>query len=174
MVEDILNYLGFKNRYDFVKEEVDSLHSGISALITIDRENIGFIGKVHPSINKDNIYVFELSLSKILDLSIKPIKYKEISKYPSITKDLAFILDDNITSKEVMDTIKKKGGKMLQSINVFDVYKGENLEEGKKSLAFSLVFQDSERTLSDEEVMEVFENIYKEVEKKHNAILRDK
>lgn len=174
MVEDILNYLGFKNRYDFVKEEVDSLHSGISALITLDRENIGFIGKVHPSINKDNIYVFELSLSKILDLSIKPIKYKEISKYPSITKDLAFILDDNITSKEVMDTIKKKGGKMLQSINVFDVYKGENLEEGKKSLAFSLVFQDSERTLSDEEVMEVFENIYKEVEKKHNAILRDK
>ena len=101
------------------------------------------------------------------------MKYKEISKYPGISKDMAFILDDNITSEEVIKTIKKAGGKLVNSIKVFDLYKGSNLSENKKSLAFNLYFEDSNKTLTLDEVTVVFDKIIAEVEKKYNAILRN-
>ena len=174
VLENLLDYLGFKNRYQLVEKEIDGIHPGISAEITLDREPIGFIGRVHPSIIKDDVYVIELSMTKIVDKKIKPIKFKEISKYPSIVKDLAFIIKKDITSGELVDTIRKTGGKLLTNIEVFDVYTGENVSPDEKSIAYSLTFSDPTRTLSDEEVMQIFNKIIEEVEKKHNAILRDK
>ena len=115
-----------------------------------------------------------MSLSKIVEKTIKPIKYKEISKYPSIVKDLAFIIKKDITSGSLIETIKKAGGKLLTNIEVFDVYTGENVKEDEKSIAYSLTFSDPTRTLSDEEVMQIFNKIIDEVTKKHNAVLRDK
>jgi phenylalanyl-tRNA synthetase beta chain len=153
---------------------IDGIHPGISCEITLDREAIGYMGKVHPNIVKDDVYVFEISLNKLIEKKVKPIKFKEISKYPSIVKDLAFIVDDCVTSNVLVDTIKKASGKMLTNIDVFDVYKGEHLEDGKKSIAYSLTFSDATRTLSDEEVMVIFNKVIDEVTKKHNAILRDK
>ena len=105
---------------------------------------------------------------------IKPLKYKEAPRYPTIEKDCAFILDKNVTAGSVLDTIKKAGGRLLDSINVFDVYTGENVGEGKKSIAYNLTFMDSSRTLTDAEVMEVFNNIIDKVCKEYNATLRDK
>ena len=174
ILENVLDYLGLKNRYHLVVRELDSMHPGISAEVELDREPIGFIGRVHPSIMKDDVYVIELSMTKIVDKKIKPIKFKEISKYPSIVKDLAFILNKDITSGEVEDTIKKTGGKLLTNIDVFDVYTGENVRADEKSIAYSLTFSDPTRTLSDEEVMQIFNKIIDEVVKKHNAVLRDK
>ena len=100
--------------------------------------------------------------------------YKDIPKFPSISKDIAFILDKNVTAGEVMATIKKAGGKLLQTISVFDVYTGENVSADKKSIAFNLTFQDPTRTLTEEEVMTVFNNIIDKVKASHNAELRDK
>ena len=174
VLENLLDFLGLKNRYQLQVAELDSMHPGISAEITLDREPIGFIGRVHPSIAKDDIYVLEISMTKLVDKKIKPIKYKEISKYPSIVKDLAFIINKNVTSGEIVDTIKKTGGKLLTNIEVFDVYTGENVKEDEKSIAYSLTFSDPTRTLNDEEVMQVFNRIIEEVVKKHNAVLRDK
>ena len=174
VLENLLDFLGLKNRYQLNVAELDSMHPGISAEITLDREPIGFIGRVHPSIAKDDIYVFEISMTKLVDKKIKPIKFKEISKYPSIVKDLAFIINKDVTSGEIVDTIKKTGGKLLTNIEVFDVYTGENVKENEKSIAYSLTFSDPTRTLNDEEVMQVFNKIIEEVAKKHNAILRDK
>ena len=109
-----------------------------------------------------------------MNKKVRPIKFKEISKYPSIVKDLAFVVDDDTTSREIVDTIKKAGGKLLTNIDVFDLYKGENLDSSKKSIAYSLTFSDPTRTLTEEEVMEIFNKIINEVIKKNNASLRDK
>ena len=174
ILENLLDYLGLKNRYQLKESIVDGIHPGISCEVTLDREPIGYMGKVHPNLLKDDVYVLELSMNKLVDKKIKPIKFKEISKYPSITKDLAFIIDDEITSATLVETIKKASGKMLSNIEVFDVYKGEHLEPNKKSIAYSLTFSDPTRTLSDEEVMVIFNKVIDEVTKKHNAVLRDK
>ena len=173
IVEDILDYMGFKNRYTFELGTCSDLHPGVSADIMLDRKKIGVIGKVHPKISKDDIYVFELSLQALM-AKIKPIKYKEAPKYPVIERDCAFILDKNITSGEVVTTIKKAGGRLLTDINVFDVYTGVNISEDKKSIAYKLTFMDPARTLTDEEVMEAFNNIINKVCATHNAELRDK
>lgn len=174
VVENLLNYLGLSNRYQFNEAVIDGIHSGISCEITIDKEKIGYMGKVHPNILKDDVYVFEISLNKLMEKKIRPIKFKEISKYPSVSKDVAFIVDENKKSKEIVDTIKKTAGHLLTDIQVFDLYKGENLDNNKKSIAYSLTFTDTSKTLSDEEVMKIFNKIIEDVTKKHSAILRDK
>ena len=170
IVENVLDYLGFKNRYTFVAETLLEIHPGISAKILLEREEIGIIGRVHPSYKKDEIYVAELSMTKLYNKQIKPLKFKEASKYPEITKDLAFVVDNNVESEVIKNQIKKSGGRLLDTIDVFDVY--ENIEEGKKSIAYKLVFKDPNKTLQDDEVMEVFNKIIKEVEEKVGAKLR--
>ena len=170
IIENLLDYLGFKNRYTFVASEIPELHPGISAKILLDREEIGVIGRVHPSYKKDEIYVAELSMTKLYNKQVKPIKFKEASKYPEIVKDLAFVIDNEVESEVIKNQIKKSGGRLLDNVEVFDIY--NNIEEGKKSIAYKLTFKDASKTLSDEEVMEVFNKIIKEVEEKTNAKLR--
>ena len=173
IVENLLDYMGFKNRYSFEVSKVSDLHPGISANILLDRKVIGTIGRVHPKLIKDEVYVFELSLQALMS-KIKPLKYKEAPKYPTIEKDAAFILDKNVMAGNVMETIKKAGGRLLTDVSVFDVYTGENVSNDKKSLAFNLAFMDENRTLREEEVMEIFNKIIDKVCTTHNAVLRDK
>ena len=172
IVENLLDYLGLKNRYSFVVDTISDLHPGISAKIILDREEIGIIGRVHPNVKKDEIYVFELSMNKLIK-QIKPLKYKEASKYPSITKDMAFIVKKDVSSSDIQSIIKKVGGRLLTDIDVFDVYVGENVGEDEKSIAYTLTFSDPTRTLSDEEVTQLFRQIIEKVEQT-GAKLRDK
>ena len=174
IIENLFKYLGFKNRYSFEKVEVKELHPGISASILIDRKPIGIIGKVHPTLVKDDVYVAEISMTKLYEFNIKPLKFKEASKYPEITKDMAFIVKKDITAGQIIDVIKKSGGRLLTDIDIFDVYTGENVANDEKSIAFKLTFNEPTRTLNDDEVMEVFNNIINNVIKEFNAILRDK
>ena len=171
IVENLLDYLGFKNRYSFVQaNDLPEMHPNMSARIMLDRNEIGIIGRVHPSIKKDEIYVCELNLNSLLS-RVKPIKYKTASKYPSIEKDFAFIVNNDVTNAEMKEAIKKSAGRILDSVNIFDIY--ENIEEGKKSMAYKLVFKDETRTLSDEEVMVVFNKVIKDIETKFDAKLRN-
>lgn len=170
MVENILDYLGLKNRYTFeVANDIKELHPGMSARILLDRKPIGIIGRIHPSIKKDEIYVCELSINALMT-NVKPLKYKEASKYPEIVKDVAFVVDNNCSNNDIITAIKKSGGRLLDSVDIFDIYR--DIEEGKKSMAYKLVFKDATRTLSDDEVMEVFNKIISDVESKLNAKLR--
>ena len=173
MVEDLLDYLGFKNRYSFERLEGNCLHPGVSASILLDREAIGIIGKIHPRFSKDEIYVFELSMNALMK-NTKPLKFKEANKYPTIEKDMAFIIDKEVLAKDLMTTIRKAGGRILSDISIFDVYEGDRISSGKKSMAFKLKFESFEKTLTDNEVMQVFNNIVEKVIKNHDAILRDK
>lgn len=172
IVEDLLDYMGFKNRYSFTTGGVDDLHPGISAKILLDKKEIGIIGRVHPKILKDEVYVFEISLQALMT-EIKPLKYEEAPKYPSMEKDMAFILDKSIEAGKVIDIIKKAGGRILSDVTVFDVYEGENIDNSKKSIAFKLNFMDINRTLNEEEVMQSFKKIIEKVESEFQAKLRD-
>lgn len=170
IVENVLDYLGFKNRYSFeVDKSIKELHPGISARIMLDRKPIGIIGRIHPSLKKDDIYVCEIAINPLMS-SIKPIKYKEANKYPEMVKDVAFVVDNETTNSELEAAIKKSGGRLLSNIEIFDIY--NNIEEGKKSMAYKLTFVDSTRTLTDDEVMEVFNKIIEDVTSKLNAKLR--
>lgn len=175
IVEELLKYLKLNNRYEFRKENLPKeFHPGRSAGVYVDNELIGYVGQIHPSMAKQEIYVFELSVNKLLNKKRRNIKYKEISKYPEITKDMAFILDKNIESINIISEIQKQGGKLLKDIQIFDVYTGERVENNEKSIAFKLIFQDDEKTLTDEEVMAIFNKIISNVEIKFNAKLRNK
>lgn len=172
VIENLLNYMGFKNRYEFIPEIIKDIHPGISAKILLDRQPIGIIGKIHPSISKSPIFLAEISLNKLIK-PIKPIKYKEVSKYPEIVKDVSFIINKDVPCKIISDQIKKSAGRLLSNIKVFDVYTGKNLKDNEKSIAFSLTFTDPTKTLTDEEVMTIFNKIIKEVTTICNATLRD-
>ncbi len=172
IVESILDFLGFKNRYSYEILENENFHPGMSAKILLDREEIGVFGRIHPSVSKDEIYLCEISMTK-LNKNVKPLKFKEAPKYPEITKDVAFIVNKNITSSEVEKVIKKAGGRLLNNISVFDVYTGEKVADDEKQIAYSLTFNASDRTLTEEEVMESFNNIIKKVTETVPATLRD-
>lgn len=172
IVEDILNSLGFTNRYTFVPTKLPNLHPGVSASILLDGEMLGIIGRIHPNTLKDEVYVFELSLNKLMR-KVKPIKFKEPAKYPSIQKDVAFLIDRNISASEIEKMIKKSSSRLLKDISVFDVYLGANIASDKKSIAFKLTYLDEAKTLTDEEVMNDFHQMIEKVTKEFNCEIRD-
>jgi len=175
IVEEMLDFLGYSGRYSFVVNEdllPNELHPGQGALISINNEYVGIIGRVHPSIENEAVYVFELNMDKILNKKVSKMKYKELSKYPNIKKDLALVVEKNITSQELSNYIKKAGGSSLVSIDVFDVYEGIGIPEGKKSIAYSLTFERQDRTLTDEEINDLMNKIIEFVNKKVKAELR--
>ena len=130
------------------------------------------MGKLHPEVTKEDVFTFEINLDKLLAKKVGNMKYKEISKYPTIKKDLAIIIDKDITSKEAADVLKRAAGKLLTEIEVFDVYTGKGIEENKKSIAYSLSFGAKDRTLTDEEINAVLEKIIEAAKTKLNAELR--
>ena len=172
ILENVLDYLGLKNRYSLVVADIPNMHPGMSAKVLLDRKEIGIIGRIHPLLSKDDIYLFEINMDALMT-NIKPLKYKEVSKYPSINKDLAFIVKKDVNANEIIDVIKKSAGRLLTNIEVFDVYTGEKLASDEKSIAYSLTFNDSTKTLTEEEINTLFEKIIKDVESKLDAKLRN-
>ena len=172
ILENLLNYLGFAGRYHFVKGEVDSMHPKRSAKIYLDDTFLGVIGEVHPSLCKEEIYVCEISLNKLMQ-EIKPLKYVAASIYPEIVKDVAFVVAKNLPVEEIMAEIKKVGQEILTNISIFDVYTGPNVLESEKSVAFKLTFQSNNRTLQEDEVMAIFNEIMTTVKTKFNCKIRD-
>ena len=172
IMEELLYFLGYDNRYSLIIDNniPNELHPGVSASINVNGTNVGIIGKLHPNTCKDDVYVMEINLTKLLSIRTGSMKYKDFSKFPSIYKDAAFIVDNKVTNKEVLDVIKKAGGRLLVETSLFDVY--NEIEPGKKSMAYNMVFTDPTRSLQTEEVMDIFNKIIFEVETKLNAKLR--
>ena len=173
IAEELLDYLGYANRYSFVINDSipDTFHPGKSAAISVTNDIVGFIGRVHPTKAKEEIYVMEINLDKLLSKKVGKMKYKEVSKFPSVKKDLAVVVDKNVTAGEIATYIKKAAGSLLIGSEVFDVYTGAGMEENKKSLAYSLEFGAADRTLTDEEINQVLDKIIINLEKQ-GATLR--
>ena len=175
IAEEILDYLGYNGRYSFVKDlskTPDEMHPGQSAVISVNNDIVGIIGKIHPSVEKEDVFILEIDLDKLLAKKVGKMKYKEISKFPNIKKDLAVVVNKNITAQEIGMNIKKFAGSLLENYEVFDVYTGEGVADNKKSVAFSLTFGKQDRTLTDEEINAVMEKIVEGLEKKLQAELR--
>ena len=174
VVEEVLNYLGYENRYSLITPSKlpKEFHPYQTAEINVNADSVGIVGKVHPSICKEPVFVMEINLDKLLSKKIGKLKYKEISKFPNVKKDVAFVVNKDVFSKEIETVIKKAGGNTLTKIEVFDVYTGENVAENEKSIAYSLTFNDSKKTLTEDEVMKNFNKIIENVEKKCDAKLR--
>ena len=174
IAEELLDFLGYGGRYSFVVKDnmPEQLHPGQSAMISVNNDIVGLIGKVHPEITKEDVFVIEINLDKLLAKKTGKMKYKEISKYPTVKKDISILVDTDITSNEIAVAIKKSAGSLLLNTEVFDVYTGKGIEEGKKSLAYSLTFGTNDRTLTDEEINKVLEKIIERLSKM--GTVRDK
>ena len=173
IAEEMLDYLGYEGRYKFKKREMPKeMHPGQSAYITVDGKNIGIIGKIHPNVTMENVFVLEINLDELFKNRVGKMKYKEISKFPSVKKDVAFVVDKSLTSEEIEKAIKNGGGSILTNIEIFDVYTGIGIGLDKKSMAYSLTFSDNKKTLTDEEVNSSMEKIIDTVSKKCGAELR--
>ena len=174
IAEEVLDFLGYGNRYSFVHmiNPVSEFHPGQCADISVNNDVVGVVAKLHPQVIKDDVYVVEINLDKLLAKRTGKMKFKEISKFPSIKKDLGFVMNKNIESKDIETVIKKAAGSLLTNIEVFDVYTGENVGEDEKSIAYSLTFMDAKKTLTEEEVSVVFDKVIEMVESKCEAKLR--
>ena len=173
VAEEVLDYLGYAGRYSFIKQEMPKeMHPGQSAYINVNGTNVGIIGKLHPNVTKEDVYVLEINLDELFKKKVGKMKYKEISKFPSIKKDIAFVVDKLLTSKDIEKVIKNAVGSLLTEIEVFDVYTGITIGIDKKSIAYSLTFSDNKKTLTDEEVESLIDKIISTVSKKCGAELR--
>ena len=164
IAEEILDFLGYNNRYSFVepKEKLKEFHPGQVAQISVNGDIIGIIGRIHPiMIEKGEapVFVLEINLDRLLQKKTGKMKFKEISKYPSVKKDIAILINDEVKSQDIIKTIKQNAGKLLLDVKPFDLYKGKGIAEGKKSMAYSLTFGTSDRTLNDEEITDIMDKI---------------
>ena len=173
VVEEVLDYLGYAGRYSFMKQEMPKeMHPGQSAYINVNGTNVGIIGKLHPNVTKEDVYVLEINLDELFKKKVGKMKYKEISKFPSVKKDIAFVVDKALTSKDIEKVIKNAGGSLLTEIEVFDVYTGITIGIDKKSIAYSLTFSDNKKTLTDEEVNNLMQKVMDNVCNKFQAEVR--
>ena len=160
----------------FEADSCAALHPGQSAKILVGGKAVGWIGVLHPSVTQaveltGNPVIFELKLGAILQANVA--KFVEISKYPSIRRDIAIIVDEQISSKSVQECIEKSAGSLLNNVVLFDMYQGKGIDSGRKSLTLGLTLGDSSRTLMEEDVEAVLEEVVSALNNKLGAVLRD-
>jgi len=165
IIESLFEKLGLTERVSFEKASVDGLHPGQTAAILLDGEKVGIIGGLHPTERKKydlkDTFVAELNLKAILAAQVEELVYKSVPRFPAMTRDIALELDRSKPAGEIIEIIRNAGTKLLKEVKVFDVYEGDKMEAGKKSVAFSLTYFDPERTLTDEEVVSAHNKVLK-------------
>ncbi|MFD1039577.1 phenylalanine--tRNA ligase subunit beta [Virgibacillus byunsanensis] len=174
IVQGLFDFL--KVPVTFEQRRLTDMHPGRSAVISTGDRVIGFIGQLHPTEQKNmdlkETYVFDINMEKVFAAFSNVPDYNQIPKYPSIARDIAFILDEEVKAGEVKATIEEIGAPLVKEVQIFDVYQGENVPDGKKSIAYSLLYQDPEKTLKDDEVEESYQAIVDTVNKTFSAYVR--
>lgn len=179
LVMGLLDKLGFeKGRVSVVENDLDTthFHPGVSCLIKMNNKVIGILGKLHPSFEskfklKDTYYC-ELILDELINSKPAKSHAPSISKYPSITRDISIVLKDEVKAADLLKLVKKAGGSLVKSVRVFDIYKGEHIEEGSKSVSLKIVYEDPNKTLKTSDVDAPHNKILEELNKHYNANLR--
>ncbi len=177
IIENVLEVSNV-NRYNVEKEKKNqSYHPGRCAKIKVGMDEIAVLGEVHPEVLNNygigrRAYLAEINISKIVKYAREGKKYEEVPKFPAVERDIALIVDNQVEVGEIEKIITKKGKKLLESVKLFDIYRSEKLGENKKSVAFSLKFRDKKRTLQDEEINNIMDQIITELEKSLKAELR--
>ncbi|XQY90935.1 phenylalanine--tRNA ligase subunit beta [Metabacillus sp. HB246100] len=176
IIDGLIELLGLSKDIQYKQAKREGMHPGRTAELYLDEKLVGYVGQVHPTVQKEldlaETYVFELSLVDLLVAHVEETRYEIIPRYPSISRDIALVVNKEVVSGDIEKVITEAGGKMLKEVSVFDLYEGDRLEEGKKSVAFSLRYFDPEKTLTDEDVSKTHEKVLKAVEEKVGATLR--
>lgn len=177
ILEALFTELGLNSQVEYRQAEtIADMHPGRTAEILLNGRVIGFIGQIHPTLQKEldlkETFIFELSFKDAAQANVAPIAYQVIPRFPSISRDIALVVDTNTVAGDIKKVIIEAGGSLLKEVSIFDLYEGEHMEAGKKSLAYSLKYFDPERTLTDEEVTKAHEKVLTAVKEKSGAELR--
>lgn len=177
MTEELFEVLGIKNISYMPNNTIPYMHPGRLADIYCDDKVIGYVGELHPD-TLENYSIGTKAYVAVIDVDVLVEKadfnrtFKQLPKFPAMQRDIAMLVEDKVIVKDIEDIIRQKGGKLLESVELFDVYKGKQIQEGYKSVAYSISFRAEDRTLTDEEVNAPMKKILAELEAKLNAQLR--
>ncbi len=176
LVETVMKKLGIEEEYE-VNTAMSYMHPGKTANIIVNNEAVGYVGELHPKVAQNydigtRAYVACINIDEVMKYVNMVARYKPLPKYPGVTRDIALVLKDEIEVKQIEAIVKNNASKILEAVNLFDVYKGNQVGEGLKSVAYSLSFRAADRTLTEEEVNAVMEKILKNLEEKLDAKLR--
>lgn len=177
IVEQYLKNVAVAGEVSYVADhDRQGMHTGRTADVLLDGDVIGFIGQIHPTTAEEfkikETYVFELNLTKIIHAEKKLQHYDVISKYPAITRDIAILVNKEVSNTEVLNVINETKQKNLIKVELFDVYEGKNLEKGMKSLAYQFTYQDTNDTLQEDAINDEFSKVIKNLEEKLNVTVR--
>ncbi|MDI3534564.1 MAG: phenylalanyl-tRNA synthetase beta chain [Thermosediminibacterales bacterium] len=177
VVETLFENLGV-TPVEFNPYKHPTFHPGRTAEVLINGKRAGVLGEIHPDVNdaydiKKRVYLCELEFDLIAEQSELSYKFEPIPRYPAVERDLAIVVNDSVLAKDIENTIIEAGGSLIKEIDLFDIYKGKQIPEGKKSMAYSLMFRANDRTLTDEEVNNIYNKIVDSLKNKFNAKLRD-
>ena len=177
IVEITLSKLGIKNLSYEREENNPTYHPGRTAKVCFNEEFLGIIGEIHPDVLrkydiKTKVYTAQLDFDKIVDLTNLEIVYKPLPKYPSMVRDIAITVKEDVLVGDIEKIILKHGGGLIEKLELFDIYRGDQIEEGLKSVAYSIVYRSYERTLTDDEVNEIQKVIIEDLERSVDAKLR--
>ena len=175
-LETLLALTGCGDRFSFVQGASEALHPGQRADVLFDGRKVGCVGLVHPNVQKKygikfRTFVFEIDLSAVSSTLVP--EYREISKFPSNRRDIAVVVDDSVPAGAVLDAVKIVSSNLIRSATLFDLFSGESLGEGRKSLAISMEQQDQNATLSEAEISSAVSSVLEVLKEKFNAVLRD-
>lgn len=164
-------------KYRILSSNNDSMHPGRTAELLINNRRIGCLGEVHPEVLEKydipvRVYIAEFNFEEILRQCNMDIKYKTLPKYPSVERDIAIVVAEEITAGQAEEIIRNKGGKLIEDIKLFDIYRGSQIKEGYKSLAYSIVYRSDEKTLSEEDITKVQNKIVNSLVNQVGAELR--
>lgn len=175
MLELLFDRLGLEVTYKAIAD-LSGSHPGRTALLQVGDQTIGFLGQVHPALSKDydlsEVYVAEVNLSLVEELLPEQAIFQDISKFPSVTRDIALLVQEEVQHQAILDVLSSLNLKRLKAIHLFDVYQGLPLSENQKSMAYSLTFQNPEATMEDEEVVRYMDKIQKALESELGAEIR--
>ena len=177
-MNSMITALGFNvDTFQIYQGGANYYHPGRSGTLKLGKNMVAYFGELHPSVTKQfgvksKAYAFELNLNALEMLKRKAKPFKT-SNYQPVAKDMAFIVDNNIKAGDMINTIKKADKELVTGVDLFDVYEGDNLPDGKKSLAFSVTMQAMDRTLKDDEIKAVMDTVTSLAVKHHKAELRD-
>lgn len=176
IIEGFFDIFGALEDVAFKPAKRKGLHPGRTADILLNDQVIGYLGQLHPSVQKEkdlnDTYVFEIAFETLLKNDRPDTVYKSLPRFPSTTRDIALVVNRDVLAADLNDAIREAGGPLLDSVQLFDVYEGSHVDKDKKSMAFSLKFLHPERTLTDDEVNAAYEKVIKTCEKKFDAQLR--
>jgi phenylalanyl-tRNA synthetase beta chain len=172
-VEAILSQLGLGASFE--KGEDESLYPGRVASVAVGGENLGIVGELHPKVSEafelsDAVYLIEIDLDKLSSFMVTLKKYQPIPRYPSTSRDIALLVDEQVTYQQICDIIQSYS--LVNSVALFDLYAGEQVPAGKKSLAFRIIYQSPTHTLTDNEVDKVQQQIVDKLRRDLRASLR--